>query len=216
MGRRTLAGLLAGTLLAALAGCGSPKPGTFHPAGTALSGNTFLPASPTSGAGGLTWPPFGPGVHIVMPSRVPGTARANQAVTTAKDFLLAFLYAEYKGGRDQRWMSYVSGGGVLDGLKSTLGMPDITAQSFRGTIRFSHMRAFTDPSLKGDIDVSECFDNSRSENTSLGTGKIVPDHTPADQHYYLNTDVLARQQSAWHVVSVYPVIYYPRAKECGP
>jgi hypothetical protein len=216
MGRRTLAGLLAGTLLAALAGCGSPKPGTFHPAGTALSGNTFLPASPASGPGGLTWPPFGSGVHIVMPSWVPGTARANQAVTTAKDFLLAFLYAEYKGGRDQRWTSYVSGGGVLDGLKSTLGMPDITTQSFRGTIRFSHMRAFPDPSLKGDIDVSECFDNSHSENISLATGKIVPDHTPADQHHYLNTDVLARQQGAWHVASVYPVIYYPRAKECGP
>ena len=216
MGRRTLAGLLAGTLLAALAACGSPKPGTFHPAGTALSGNTFLPASPAAGPGGLAWPPFGSGVHIVMPSRVPGTARADRAVTTAKDFLLAFLYAEYKGGRDQRWTSYVSGGGVLDGLKSTLGMPDITTQSFRGTVRFSHMRAFQDPSLKGDIDVSECFDNSHSENTSLATGKIVPDHTPADQHYYLNTDVLARQQGAWHVVSVYPVIYYPRAKECGP
>jgi hypothetical protein len=216
MGRRTLAGLLAGTLLAALAGCGSPKPGTFHPAGTALSGNTFLPASPAAGPSGLTWPPFGSGVHIVMPSWVPGTARAGQAVTTAKDFLLAFLYAEYKGGRDQRWTSYASGGGVLDGLKSTLGTPDVTTQSFRGTVRFSHMRAFPDPSLKGDIDVSECFDNSHSENTSLATGKIVPDHTPADQHYYLNTDVLARQQGAWHVVSVYPVIYYPRAKECGP
>jgi len=216
MGRRTLAGLLAGILLAALAGCGSPKPGTFHPAGTALSGNTLRPASPDPGAGGLTWPPFSSDVHIVMPSRLPGTARQNQAVITAKDFLLAFLYAQYKGGRDQRWTSYVSGSGVLDGLKSTLGAPGTTTQSFRGTIRFSHMRAFPDPSLKGDIDVSECFDNSHSENTSLATGKVVPDHTPADQHYYLNTDVLARHQDGWHVVSVYPVIYYPRAKECGP
>jgi len=216
MGRRTLAALLAGTLLATLAACGSPKPGTFHPGGTALSGNTFLPASPAAGSGGLTWPPFGSDVHIVMPSWLPGSGREKQAVITAKDFLLAFLYAEYKGSRDQRWTSYVSGGGVLDGLKSTLGAPDITTQSFRGTIRFSHIRAFPDPSLNGDIDVSECFDNSHSENTSLATGKIVPDRTPADQHYYLNTDVLARHQGEWHVVSVYPVIYYPRAKECGP
>ena len=131
MGRRTLAGLLAGTLLATLAACGSPKPGTFHPAGTALSGNTFLLASPASGSGGLSWPPFGSDVHIVMPSWLPGAAREKQAVITAKDFLLAFLYAEYKGGRDQRWTSYVSGGGVLDGLKSTLAAPDITTQSFR-------------------------------------------------------------------------------------
>jgi hypothetical protein len=216
MGRRTLAGLLAGTLLATLAACGSPKPGTFHPGGTALSGNTLLPASPAAGSGGLTWPPFGSDVHIVMPAWLPGSGREKQAVITAKDFLLAFLYAEYKGSRDQRWTSYVSAGGVLDGLKSTLGAPDITTQSFRGTIRFSHMRAFPDPSLNGDIDVSECFGNSHSENTSLATGKIVPDHIPADQHYYLNTDVLARHQDEWHVVSVYPVIYYPRAKECGP
>jgi hypothetical protein len=216
MGRRTLAGLLAGILLATLAACGSPKPGTFHPGGTALSGNTFRPASPAAGSGALTWPPFGSDVHIFMPSWLPGSGREKQAVITAKDFLLAFLYAEYKGSRDQRWTSYVSGGGVLDGLKSTLGAPDITTQSFRGTIRFSRMRAFPDPSLNGDIDVSECFDNSHSENTSLATGKIVPDHTPADRHYYLNTDVLARHQGEWHVVSVYPVIYYPRAKECGP
>lgn len=216
MGRRTLAGLLAGVLLAALAACGSPKPGTFHPAGTALSGNTFRPASSPAGADGLTWPPFGSDAHIVMPSWLPGTARQKQAVITAKNFLLAFLYAQYKGGRDQRWTSYVSGSGVLDGLKSTLAAPDTTNQSFRGTIRFSHMRAFPDPRLKGDIDVSECFDNSHSESTSLATGKVVPDHTPADQHYYLNTDVLARHQGGWHVVSVYPVIYYPRAKECGP
>ena len=125
MRRRTLAALFAGTLLATLAACGSPKPGTFHPAGTALSGNTFLPASPGSGTGGLTWPSFGSDVHIVMPSALPGAAREKQAVITAEDFLLAFVYAEYRGGRDQRWASYVSGGGVLDGLKSTLSAPDI-------------------------------------------------------------------------------------------
>lgn len=216
MGRRTLAGLLAGTLLAALAACGSPKPGVFHPAGTALSGNTFRPASPAAGADGLTWPPFGSDVHIAMPSWLPGPARQDPAVVTAKNFLLAFLYAQYKGGRDQRWTSYVSGSGVLDGLKSTLAAPGTTTQSFRGTIRFSHMRAFPDPRLKGDIDVAECFDNSHAQSTSLATGKVVPDHTPADQQHYLNTDVLARHQDGWRVVSVYPVVYYPRAKECRP
>jgi hypothetical protein len=214
MGRRTLAGLLAGILLATLAACGSPKPGTFHPAGAALSGNT-LPASAAPRADGLTWPPFGSGVHIIMPSWLPRRPAADQAVITAKDFLLALLYAEYRGNRDQRWTAYVSGN-VLDGLKSTLDVPDITTESFRGTIRFSHLRVFADPTLKDDIDVSECFDNARSENTSLVTGKIIPDHTPADQHYYLNTDVLARRGGRWHVVSVYPVIYYPRAEECGP
>jgi hypothetical protein len=42
-----------------------------------------------------------------------------------------------------------------------------------------------------------------------------PDTTPPDQHRYRNTDVLAADRGGhWHVVSVYPVIYYPQAKEC--
>jgi hypothetical protein len=135
------------------------------------------------------------------------------AVIAAKNFLLALLYAEYKGGRDQRWTAYVSGSVVAPGLRGTLNAPNVTTESFRGTVRFSHMHAFPDPTVKGAIDVSECFDNSKVVNTSLATGKVVPDHTPADQHYYLNTDVLT-QNGGWHVVSVYPVVYYPRAREC--
>jgi hypothetical protein len=198
--------------VALVAACGSATPGTFHPGGSLAPGNTSPPS--TTNADGLTWPPFGSNVHIIMPSWLPAAASEVPAVITAKDFLLAFLYAEYEGNRDQRWTGYVSGS-VLTGLRSTLDTPDITTQSFNGTVRFSHMRAFADPTLKGDIDVSECFDDSHSDNTSLTTGKVIPDHTPADQHYYLNTDVLA-QNHGWHVVSVYPVVYYPRAEECGP
>src|SRR5487761_162129 len=174
----------------ALAGCGAAKPAKVHPSGG------------------------GPNAHIIMPSWLPANASEGPAVIAAKDFLLAFLYSEYKGGRDQRWTAYVSGG-VIAGLRSTLATPGITTQSFKGTVRFSHMQAFPDPRVKGAIDVAECFDNSHSLNTSLATGKVVPDHTPADQHYYLNTDVLSRK-AGWHVVSVYPVVYYPRARECRP
>jgi hypothetical protein len=215
MGRRTLVGLLAGTLLATPAACGSATSGTFHPAGASLPGSTPSPsATGSTDADGLTWPPFGSGVHIEMPSWLPSDASQSQAVITAKNFLLAFLYADYTGAKDKRWQGYVSGD-VLSGLESTLSVPSITTESFQGTIAFSDMRAFPDPTTSGYIDVSECFDNAHSQNTSLATGKVLPDNTPADQHYYLNTDVLANQ-GGWHVVEVYPVVYYPRAKECRP
>ena len=66
------------------------------------------------------------------------------------------------------------------------------------------------------MDVSECFDNSHSRNTDLATGKTVADRVPADQHYYMNTDVMAKANGRWTVISVYPVVYYPRAAECKP
>ena len=133
---------------------------------------------------------------------------------TAKNFLLAFLYAEYRGNRDHRWTAYVAGK-VKNDLRSNLAQPDVTTESFQGTILFSQMNAFADPAVAGGIDVSECFDNSHSANIGLRDRKVIPDQTPPDQHYYRNTDVLAKDPSGtWHVVSVYPVIYYPQAKEC--
>jgi hypothetical protein len=219
VGRVMLAGsvMASGALLAS--GCGPGQPATFHPAGVMATGVASAAASAKSqrrGPEGLEWPPFGRNVHIIMPLWLPTDSSQVPAVITAKNFLLAFLYAEYRGNTDHRWTGYVSGK-VLASLKTTLAQPDITSQSFVGTIRFSQMRAFPDPVTRGAVDVSECFDNSRSSNTDLVTGKVLTDSTPPDQHYYRNTDVLAvGKRGHWHVVAVYPTIYYPQAKECRP
>jgi hypothetical protein len=209
-----------------LTGCSTP-PTTFRPAGVTTPDGTGSPASPASSASpahhmaghaatdSLTWPPFGGNVHIFMPGWLPADRGEAPAVVAAKNFLLAFLYAEYRGNQDDRWTRYVSGD-VLGALKANLSEPSVTTESFTGAISFSHMRAYPDPTTTGAIDVSECFDNSGSHNTSLATGKIIPDRIPADQHYYRNTDVMARKNGQWNVVSVYPVVYYPRAPECKP
>lgn len=215
--RRLTAALLAATGALVVA-CGTASPGTFHPGGTASAGAADPGGSGSAPSGrlaDLAWPPFGGNVHIVMPGYLPAQSSEVPAAISAKDFLLAFLYAEYRGGQDDSWTSYVSGT-ALAGLKSTLAAPDVTSESFTGTIRFSHMRAFADPTTAGTVDVSECFNNADSNNTDLVTGKVIPDTTPADQHYYLNTDVLASHSGHWKVVSVYPVVYYPQAKECKP
>ena len=202
------------------AGCG-PAPGTFRPAGATAPGAA---AGGPAGAHGtarrsgpdvLAWPPFGADVHVVMPGWLPRARGERQPVIVAKDFLLAFLYAEYRGNQDDRWAGYVSGP-VQSALESNLAEPDVTTESFTGTIIFAHLSAFPDPTEPGAIDVSECFDNAGSANTSLATGKTVPDHGPANRHYYLNTDVLALRNGQWRVISVNPVIYYPQARECRP
>jgi len=205
-------GLTATGLLAVA--CWSAAPATFHPAGVAGNAAGAGTAAP-SGRNAVVRPPFGTNVHIVMPGWLPADSGEIPAVIAAKDFLLAFLYAEYRGNQDDRWTGYASGS-VIGALKSDLEAPDVTAESFTGTIIFSHIRAFPDPIVKGGVDVSECFDNAQSSNTGLTTGKVIPDQVPADQHYYRNTDVMAVANGRWHVVSVYPVVYYPQAKECMP
>lgn len=213
---RTAPLVVAATLAAA---CGSQAPGTFHPSGANASAPGNAPAANTAApgqqhSGPLAWPPFGGNVHIAMPGWLPPGPAEVPAVIAAKDFLLAYLYAEYTGNRDHRWMAY-AGGQALPSLQAGLRQRDITTQSFRGTIRFSQMRTFPDPTTKGGIDVAECFDNAHSVNTSLSTGKPIADNTPPDQHYYRNTDVLTKgPDGRWRVVSVYPVVYYPQAKEC--
>jgi hypothetical protein len=206
------------TCAAALAAaCGPASPGAFHPGGTAAAGAGASGPAPPGPARGksLGWPPFGRDVHIVMPGWLPTDPRQVPAVLAAKNFLLAFLYAQYRGNQDDRWTKYVSPT-VLSALKSGLAQPDVTTESFTGTIAFTHMQASPDPVTKGAVDVSECFDNAGSDNTDLVTGKVVADHVPANQHYYLNTDVMAESNGRWQVVSVDPVIYYPRAAECKP
>jgi hypothetical protein len=210
--------LITGGLLAA--GC-SASPTTFRPAGVTTPDASAGPVSPAhhlashDAAGLLAWPPFGGNVRIFMPGWLPADPGQASAVVAAKNFLLAFLYAEYRGNQDDRWTRYVSGE-VLGALKANLSEPSVTTESFTGTISFSHLRAYPDPTTAGAIDVSECFDNSGSRNTSLATGKIIPDRIPANQHYYRNTDVMARKNGQWNVVSVYPVVYYPQAQECRP
>jgi hypothetical protein len=215
LGRLNTAGLIiTGGLL--MTGCGSAAQATFHPAGATAPGSTGSPAGPAHRAtGGLQWPPFGGHVHIVMPGWRPADPAEVPAVVAAKDFLLAFLYAEYRGNQDDRWTDFVSGA-VLGALKANLGGASVTTESFTGTIIFSHLRAYPDPTTSGAVDVSECFDNARSRNTSLATGQVIADRLPADQHYYMNTDVMAKVNGRWAMISVYPVVYYPRAQECKP
>lgn len=220
--------VITGVLLAT--GCGAGRAAAFRPAGastgarasagpatgTGAAGRTGNLASPGHRAAGpLNWPPFGSNVHIVMPGWRPADPGEVPAVIAAKDFLLAFLYAEYRGNQDDRWTGYASGQ-VLSALKANLSEPSVTAESFTGTIIFSHMRAFPDPATAGAIDVSECFDNAGSRNTDLVTGKSIADRIPASQHYYMNTDVMAKTNGQWRVISVYPVVYYPQAQECKP
>jgi hypothetical protein len=210
--------LVAGSGVLAVA-CSSAAPQTFHPSADSGSASSAASSPSSAPAASLTLvrPPFGHNARVLMTSWMPSSAREKAAVMTAKDFVLAVLYADYTGGRDHRWRAYVSSPRVRIGLTQTLHAPSVTTESFKGTVRFWRMHAV--PGSKGAVVVTECVDTSHARNTSLSTGKVLPprQQTPHDQNYYSNSDVLARDSSGrWGVISIPSTVYYPQAQECKP
>jgi hypothetical protein len=206
--------------LCTMAACGSQSSGGSSPSGSFQPSGSMAGQAPgtTTGtaAGSVVMPAFGKNVHIDLTSWKPSSAAQAQAVLADKNYELAFLYAEYTSGQDTAWTNYVSSTMQTE-VQSTLSQPDVTGESFTGTIRIFDMTVIADPTLPGRLDVSGCFDNAQSSNTSRQTGKVIPDTGSPDQHYYRYTDQLAKDSSGqWQVTSDLPAIYYPRAKECKP
>src|SRR5215469_5227540 len=221
---RAITGRVAGfatgvAALIAIAACSSSSPtaSMLTPAGGS-SANAANGQSSAGGVAGVAYvmPPFGKNVHIEMTSWVPSSTTQAAAVITDKDYELAYLYSEYKGGQDQSWVSYVSSG-MQSAVRQSLRATDVTTESFTGTISYFDMRVSPDPQVPADLDVSSCFDNAASSNTNLSTGAVLPDTSPADSHYVRITDELRKDAAGrWQVVSSLPAVSYPRAEECKP
>jgi hypothetical protein len=218
MRARTLAaaGLLAVAALAVTA-CSSagPAAATFTPGGGAsTAGGQASDAATASGS--YVMPPFGKNVHIDMTSWLPASTADAQAVNTDKDYELAFLYAEYRGGQDQTWINYVSPV-MQTAVQQSLQAQGVTTESFTGTIKYFDMSVIPDPLIKGDLDVATCFDNAGSSNTNLTTGAVIPDTSSPNSHYVRIADELRKNSAGqWQVVSSLPAVYYPEAKQCKP
>jgi len=216
--KRTLGGLAVACLAVAgltVAGCSSAQPPAFNPGGPASTAPA-TPMAQSSGPGSVIMPPFGKNAHIVMTSWLPNNASMARAVLADKDYELAFLYAEYTGGKAEDWTSYVSQTMEFQ-VRGVLSRPDVTTESFQGTIRIFDMNVIRDPTVPADVDVSACFDNAKAVNTDLKTGAVLPGQKVSDNNYYRFTDQLAQDSTGqWQVVSNYPLVYYPRAKECKP
>ena len=219
MRARTLAAaalLAAGALAVTACSSAGPTAATFTPGGGGLSTAGGQASDAAAGSGGYVMPPFGTNVHVDMTSWLPANAAQAQAVNTDKDYELAYLYAEYKGGQDQTWVNYVSSV-MRTAVQQSLQATDVTTESFVGTVKYFDMSVIPDPLVKGDLDVSACFDNAGSSNTNLTTGKVIPDTSAPDSHYVRISDELRKDSAGqWQVISSLPAIYYPQAAQCKP
>jgi hypothetical protein len=215
-GRLAGTGLLAAVALFAAAACSGRSAGTFTPEGGGSTGAGGAPASAAAASGAYVMPPFGSNVHIEMTSWLPADGSDAAAVNTDKSYELAYLYAEYKGGQDQSWVNYVSPV-MQTAVQQSLQATDVTTESFVGTIEYFDMSVIPDPLVKGDLDVSACFDNADSSNTNLTTGAVIADTASPDSHYVRISDELRKDSAGqWQVVSSLPAVYYPEASQCKP
>ncbi|HEY1624945.1 MAG TPA: hypothetical protein VGG16_14205 [Streptosporangiaceae bacterium] len=215
-----------GAVCAGAAGCGSQSSGSFVVGGSAGGSSATAAGQPdatvtarpslAAGSTTVTMPPFGSNVHVAMTSYLPGDPQLNVAVTVDKDYQLDYLYAEYTGGRSQSWMNEVSTS-MVSTLQNDLAQPDVTAESFKGTIRFFDMFVIPDPTIKGNVDVSSCVDTAGSLNTSIKSGAVLPGQSVTNQDYYRYTDELAPiTGGGWQIVQDYPDAYYPQVRQCKP
>ena len=212
----TAAGLLAAAALAVTA-CSSAGPAaTFTPGGGGPSAPGASASDAAAGSGGYVMPAFGTNVHVDMTSWLPANTAQAQAVNTDKDYELAYLYAEYKGGQDQSWVNYVSSV-MQTAVQQSLQAAAVTTESFVGTVKYFDMSVIPDPLVKGDLDVSTCFDNAGLSNTDRTSGKVIPDKSAPDSHYVRIADELRKDSAGqWQVISSLPAIYYPQAAQCKP
>jgi hypothetical protein len=214
--RSAAAGVLVTVAVLAAAACSGHSGSTFTPEGGGSSTASGQAASGDTSSPGYVMPPFGSDVHIEMTSWVPVGGSHIAAANVDKSYELAYLYAEYKGGQDDSWVNYVSPV-MKTAIQQSLQGSDVTSESFTGTIKYFDMSVIPDPLVKGDLDVSTCFDNAGSSNTDITTGKVIPDTSSPNSHYVRISDELRKNSAGqWQVVSSLPPVYYPQAKQCKP
>ncbi|MGD0245412.1 MAG: hypothetical protein ABSB59_34530 [Streptosporangiaceae bacterium] len=207
--------LCSGLICSGLVACSSPPPPAFDPGGPASTASATAVAQ-SSGPGSVVMPPFGQNTHVVMTGFLPKDAEMARAAVADKDYELAFLYAEYTGGQSDDWAAYVNRTMEIQ-VRALLAKPDVTTESFKGTIKIFDLRVIRDPIVPGNLDVSACFDNAKAVNTDLKSGAVLSGQSVSDTNYYRFTDELAKSSDGqWQVISNYPIVYYPQAKECKP
>ncbi len=91
-------------------------------------------------------------------------------------------------------------------------------ERIRGTLRIFNTSVSQVAGAPNDMAVTFCGDNSELASVSAQTGKVVPDSTPANDHYFSQTDsYIPAKGGKWGLVAI-STTFYPsgQARECKP
>jgi hypothetical protein len=215
-----------GTVLAATAllgsalgvtGCGaSSRAGTFVPRGSAAP----APSSSGPAGPGLVHFPFPASVHIEFQTPPPASSPQRAVVLTDEDFQLAYYWSLYSEGGNQRFARYIASPTVLSAVQASVAQNFAEHERIRGTLRIYRTTVAQVAGAAGapsGLAVSFCGDNSQLASVSARTGAVVPDQTPAVQHWFSQTDSYIARHGSWVLASI-STVFYPAgpAKECKP
>ena len=212
-GRRALAALAATGMIALIAtACGSSAPQAFHPAGKAS-------AAPNPSASLANFP-FPPDIHIDFQSALPADPQQAAAVTTDRDFQLAFYYAQYTQGKDRRYEQYLAPGTtpLLIEVQSNVTPYATDHKSIRGTLRLYDTTVQPVQGAPQALSVTQCVDDSKLPDVDARSGKVIPGSPRPSAYYILESDTFKPLGSGRWGLAAIAITVYPQgnAKECKP
>jgi hypothetical protein len=205
--------------LLGVAACGSSSgpSGTFVPKGS-LGPTSQSSADASVSIPGLVHFPFPASVHIVFETPLPADTQDASVVVTDENFQLAYYYSLYSEGGNQHFGAYIASPTVLTAVEAAVAPNFTEHERIRGTLRIFGTTVSDVAGAPSDLAVSFCGDNSQLASVSARTGQIVPDNTPADHHYFHQTDsYLPVSGGKWGLAAI-STAFYPNgpAKECKP
>jgi hypothetical protein len=212
MQRRTLAGLLAGILLATLAACGSPKPGTFHPAGSTLGPS---PSSAVHQAVHLAGPTPFPGKLTFQFDALPANPRQAALVSTDRQWQYDYYDAIYTRNVHGSYTSYLGHTSTRPTVISEVTLAVAAHRGYAGVVRYFGTTVTPVASYPGEMSVNYCVDESGMHRTNIRTGRVTG---PTSPPYYVEHDWFAKgPHGRWRVVGTQVIPYSPGspAKECS-
>jgi hypothetical protein len=157
-------------------------------------------------------------VHIEFQTPLPADPQEASVVVTDENFQLAYYYSLYSEGGNQHFASYIVSPTVLTAVQAAVAPNFTEHERIRGTLRIFDTTVSGVAGAPSDLAVSFCGDNSQLASVSARTGQVVPDSTPADHHYFRQTDsYLPGKGGKWGLAAI-STTFYPNgpAKECKP
>jgi hypothetical protein len=190
-GRNRLVAILAGTALAAVAGCSAGSPQVFRPAGHAqpAAQTDTLKTHATTAPGGFRFPP---GVAISFSSPLPASAERRAIVTGYQDYVLSLWAGVLSHGRDTAYRRLASGN-AQDFIRQEITF--FAHRGIQGSIRYSQT-AVSAVYFGNGATVTSCVDASGFNMTPAGAGPVFP---PKFSRYLEKVAEGRRPDGTWFV-----------------
>ena len=184
-GQGASAAVLAVSVLAGVAACGSGSAAVFQPSGSLPSQPLHAAPLPTSAAQRIDGFTFPAGVSIDFTSPAPADPAQRASVAGYQDYVLAMWAGVVSHGRNTAYAGQAAGN-ALAFVRREVARYRSPGRTVRGTIRYFDTR-ITGTYFGNGASVISCVDASAFRDVSARTGATVGPASPGRPARYLET-----------------------------